>query len=79
MSIPALTGASVLALRELLKVKDFGQYLPAMATGFIVAAIVGFASIHWLLGYLSRRSMNAFVVYRVLAGVVFFAVIFLRG
>lgn len=79
MSVPALIGAGVLAVRELLKVKDFGLYLPAMGTGFIVAAVVGLASIHWLLGYLARRSMNAFVAYRVVAGIVFFAVIFLRG
>ncbi|MBI5879495.1 MAG: undecaprenyl-diphosphatase UppP [Chloroflexi bacterium] len=79
MSVPALVGASVLAMRELLKARDFAQYLPAMTAGFIAAAIVGFASIHWLLAFLSRRSMNAFAVYRVIAGALFFAVIFLRG
>ncbi len=79
MSIPALVGASVLALRDLLKVKDYVQYLPAMGIGFVAAGIVGFVSIHWLLGYLSRRSMNVFAAYRIVAGALFFAVIFLRG
>ncbi len=79
MSVPALIGASVLAARDLSKTPNLSAILPPLAVGFVVAGIVGFISIHWLLRYLSRHPLNVFGWYRVLAGIVFIAVLLLRG
>lgn len=77
MSIPALLGAGVLALRDLFALPDFAQFLPPLLVGTAAAAVVGFACIHWLLGYLARRSMDVFVWYRLAAGALFLVVILL--
>ena len=79
MSIPVLVGASALAFRDLLKVPNLSTVLPPIVVGFVVAGVVGFASIHWLLGYLSKRPLTAFVWYRVVIGIVFLVAIVLLG
>jgi undecaprenyl-diphosphatase len=65
MSIPALLGAGVVAIKDLLEVKGLLSALAApLAVGFLAAAISGYLSIRWLLGFLKTRSLNAFVIYR---------------
>jgi undecaprenyl-diphosphatase len=68
MSVPVLIAAAVLAVKDLLELPGFASYLPSLAVGFAASAIVGFASIHWLLSYLARRPMNVFAWYRVAMG-----------
>ena len=68
MSVPVLIAAAVLAVKDLLELPDFAGYLPPLAAGFAASAIVGFASIHWLLSYLARHPMNLFAWYRLLLG-----------
>ncbi len=70
MSIPILIAAAVLAVKDLVELPGFGAYLPPLAAGFVASAVVGFASIHWLLGYLARHPMNVFAWYRLLMGAV---------
>jgi undecaprenyl-diphosphatase len=70
MSIPILIAAAVLAVKDLLELPGFASYLPSLAVGFAASAIVGFASIHWLLSYLARHPMNVFAWYRVAMGAV---------
>jgi undecaprenyl-diphosphatase len=36
--------------------------------GFLAAAITGYLSIRWLLGYLKTRSLTIFVIYRFVFG-----------
>ena len=36
----------------------------------VVTAVVGYATIPWLLGFLRHRTMLAFIVYRVLLAIV---------
>lgn len=78
-SIPALLGAGVVALKDLTTVPNLGAVVPPLLAATAVAAVVGFACIHWLLGYLSRKSMDVFVWYRVIAGAVFLVILFWRG
>ena len=78
MSIPVLVAASVLAIKDLLELPGFGAYLPPLAAGFIASAVVGFASIHWLLSYLARHPMNVFASYRILFGAACFLFYFFR-
>ncbi len=71
MSIPALLGAGVVAIKDLLDVKGLlGQLAAPLAVGFIAAAISGYFTIRWLLGFLKSRPMNVFAVYRVIFGAI---------
>lgn len=73
LSIPAVV------LSGLYELKDVGGHGgPGLAaTGFAVflAFVVGLASIHWLLKFLTRHSTGVFVGYRVLLGAALFAVL----
>jgi undecaprenyl-diphosphatase len=63
MSIPVMLAAGGLSFLDLLKVPDLSSFLPSMAAGFIMAAVVGYLAIRWLLGFLGRRSLYVFAVY----------------
>lgn len=71
MSIPALLGAGVVAIKDLLDAKGLlGQLAAPLAIGFIAAAISGYFAIRWLLGFLKSRPMNVFAIYRVIFGAI---------
>jgi undecaprenyl-diphosphatase len=75
MSIPALLGAGVVAIKDLLEVKGLlGELALPLAVGFITAAISGYFSIRWLLGFLKSRSMNVFAIYRIVFGGIYLVV-----
>ena len=78
-SIPALLGAGALALKDLFELPNTAAVAPPLLAGTAVATGVGFACIHWLLGYLAKRSMDVFVWYRLIAGALFLAVLAWRG
>jgi undecaprenyl-diphosphatase len=78
MSMPALLGAGVLATLDLLAIPNFAAYLPPILAGFVVAAVVGYACIHWLLSYLARHSLYVFAAYCVLASLACLAIAALR-
>ncbi|MDM8527334.1 undecaprenyl-diphosphate phosphatase [Anaerolineales bacterium HSG24] len=63
MSIPALGGAGLVALKDLLETGNLMAELPAITVGFIAAAISGYACIRWLLHYLQRHSLYVFAGY----------------
>jgi undecaprenyl-diphosphatase len=74
LSIPSVFAAGVFELieaREELMKSTLG---PAKLAGsVVVAGIVGYVTIPWLLGYLRRHTMFVFIVYRLLiAGVLFY-------
>lgn len=67
MAIPALTAGGVFEAvqeRDTLGNLGFGQ----MAVGMLVAFVVAYASIAWLLKFVATNSLMAFVSYRVVAG-----------
>jgi undecaprenyl-diphosphatase len=69
MSIPALLGAGVVALKDLFEKPGLLESLAApLLVGFLAAAITGYFSIRWLLGYLKTRSLTIFVIYRFVFG-----------
>lgn len=78
MSVPVMLGAGLVAAVDLVDLPDFSAYLLPITIGFLVAAVVGYLSIRWLLGYLSRHSMEAFGVYCLLAGGLCLLIAFLR-
>ncbi len=69
LAIPALTAAGVFeAVHERDALTAFG--IGPMAVGVVVAFVVAYASIAWLLRFVASNSLMAFVWYRVLLGVV---------
>ena len=63
MSIPALLGAGVVALNDLLGSGTLVAQLPAITVGFVTAAVAGYLCIRWLLHYLQRHSLYVFAAY----------------
>jgi undecaprenyl-diphosphatase len=68
--VPAVAGATALKALEAIQ-----EGLPEgvggpLIVGTLASAISSYAAIAWMLAYVRRRSYDAFVVYRVLAGVV---------
>lgn len=79
MSIPALFGAGLVALNDLLEAGSLATELPAISVGFVAAAISGYACIRWLLHYLQRHSLNIFAAYCVAASLLTIIVAIARG
>lgn len=79
MSAPVIAGAGGLQLVRVLGRFADGTYtgedLAFFATGFVAAAVVGYAAIAFLLRYLARNSLMAFVWYRVALGIIVIAVV----
>jgi len=63
MSIPIMLAAGLLSVLDLVKIPDLGGFLPIILVGFIVALVVGYLSIRWLLNFLKSRSLIPFAVY----------------
>ncbi|HEY0462087.1 MAG TPA: undecaprenyl-diphosphatase UppP [Pyrinomonadaceae bacterium] len=71
LMIPAITASGLLELKEaiqknLLSSDDF----MALALGTIVAGIVGYFSIWFLLAFLKKRTTAVFIIYRIIVGVI---------
>jgi undecaprenyl-diphosphatase len=70
LSIPALLGAGVLALKDLFDSGELATYAAPLLVGFLAAAISGYFVIRWLLGFLKTRPMNVFAWYRIVFGAI---------
>jgi undecaprenyl-diphosphatase len=76
--LPMAAGAALLEGHKLWKGGLPHEELVAFALGIAVSAVVGYLVIAWLIDWLRRRSLDAFVVYRVLLGIGILAVVFAR-
>jgi undecaprenyl-diphosphatase len=79
MSIPALLGAGVIALKDLLEMGTLTAELPAISVGFVAAAVSGYLCIRWLLHYLQRHSLYIFAAYCALVSIISIILAFVRG
>lgn len=78
MGTPIIFGAGLWKVREMLA-GDVGAFEPAvLAAGMIASAIAGLAAIWLLLAYLRRYTTDVFGLYRVIAAVVFAALLLAR-
>jgi undecaprenyl-diphosphatase len=68
MALPIMIAAGIIALIDLVKLPNATSQIGSLLIGFFVAAIVGYVSIHWLLKFLSERSLNLFSGYCILVG-----------
>ena len=67
LAIPALTAAGIFeAVGERTHMAALG--VPQMAVGIVVSFVVAYASIAWLLKFVSTNSLRAFISYRVVLG-----------
>ena len=72
LGLPALTGAGLLELRDAL---GTGIGAATLAVGTLVSFAVAYASIAWLLKYVTKHSFNAFIVYRIIIGTILFGLL----
>lgn len=79
LSGPIVTGAFLYSMAKLL-LRGFpaGEEVQFVA-GIAVAAVVGYAAIRFLLGYLQKRSLALFVIYRLAFGALVLVLYFMRG
>ena len=68
MALPALGGAGIVGIIEMLALPDTKSFLPVMATGFLVAGVVGFFAISWLMKYITSHSLLPFAGYCLFLG-----------
>lgn len=69
MSIPVMLAAGALELKDVFQTPGLTSLLPAIAVGFLAAAVVGYFSIRWLLNFVITHSLRAFAVYCAAVGV----------
>lgn len=67
LSIPAILASGLLELKEAWAVLPANSFTP-LAVGTVVAAVVGYASIWFLLRFLRKNSTLVFIIYRIIVG-----------
>ena len=72
LGIPALTGA---AIYELPSALGSGAGVLPLIVGTVVSFIVAYASIAWLLKFVSNHDFTSFVVYRIVIGLLLFGLL----
>ena len=68
MSVPVMLAAGAYQSLDLIKMPGVTSFLPVLAVGFVVAALVGWLAVRWLLGYLNRHSLYIFAAYCAIIG-----------
>lgn len=70
MSVPVMLGAGLLATLDLFELPNAAALIPAFIPGFVAAAVVGYLSIRWLIGFVTHRSLAWFAGYCALLGAI---------
>ena len=69
LSIPAITASGLLELRKAWHILPQNSVIP-LAVGTVVAGVVGYLSIWFLIAFLKRNSTAIFIIYRLILGTV---------
>lgn len=77
LSTPVILGAGLIKLKDILH-GSVGGSMGVFVVGTIFAAISGWITIKLLLQFVQKNNFTAFIVYRVLVGLLIFLVIFTR-
>ena len=75
LSIPALTGASFIGIKDAFNQSIELNYLVVIAV--ILSFLFSFLTIKYFLIYINKFSLNIFVIYRVIIALIIFSVIYL--
>ncbi|NUM82141.1 hypothetical protein HUU42_15205, partial [bacterium] len=70
LSIPAVLASGLFELRDLIHHGLGGASLANLTIATIVAAVIGYASIAFLIKWLQTRSTMIFIVYRIVLGTI---------
>jgi undecaprenyl-diphosphatase len=71
LMIPAITASGLLELKEVVQKNLLSKDdIVALAVGTVVAGIVGYLSIWFLLAFLKKRSTAIFIIYRLIVGAI---------
>jgi undecaprenyl-diphosphatase len=70
LSTPIIAGAALLKAHEVRKEGLPPEMHAPFIVGVIISALVGYAAIAWLIRYLQSNSLRAFIIYRIVAGIV---------
>lgn len=77
LSTPIIAGAALLKAHEVHKEGlPAGMHMP-FVVGVVVSALVGYATIAWLIRYLQSNNLKVFVVYRIIVGVIVIGLAFM--
>ncbi len=69
LGAPLIFGAGALKLAEVIKSGMIDAEAGVLAVGFIVSFLSGYLAIRFLIDFLKKHSLNVFVAYRVLLGI----------
>jgi len=70
MSVPVMLAAGAYEMLDVIRMPGLAEFLPALAVGFVAAAVVGWLAVRWLLRYLVRHSLYVFSVYCAIVGAI---------
>jgi undecaprenyl-diphosphatase len=70
MSVPVMLAAGAYEMLDVVRMPGLAEFLPALAVGFLAAAVVGWLSVRWLLRYLAGHSLYVFSAYCAVIGVI---------
>jgi undecaprenyl-diphosphatase len=79
LSIPAIGASGLLELNEALRLLSGADMMINLAVATAVSAVVGYASIAFLLSFLRKHSTYVFIVYRLIVGAIVLGVAFRFG
>jgi undecaprenyl-diphosphatase len=70
LSVPVMAAAAGYETLSVFKAHILNNLMAPLAIGFIIAAIIGWFAIKWLLGYLNKHSLYIFAGYCAIIGVI---------
>lgn len=79
LSGPIVTGAFLYNMAKMVREGFPADERAPFLAGIVVAAVVGYGAIRFLLGYLQKRSLGLFVSYRFALGAFVLGLVLLRG
>jgi undecaprenyl-diphosphatase len=68
MSVPVMAAAAGYETLSVLKMHILQSLLAPLTVGFIVAAVIGWFAVKWLLNYLGKHSLYVFAIYCTVVG-----------
>ena len=74
LAIPALTGASVLGLKNITEQNFEFNYLVFIA--IILSFLFSYFTVKFFLNYINKFSLNVFVIYRIIVSIILFMIIY---
>ena len=74
LAIPALTGASILGLKDVIKQSLDLNYL--VFIGIILSFLSSYFTVKFFLNYINKFSLNIFVIYRIIVSIILFIIIY---